>query len=187
MAHENSNRDDDVADPRDECAATVAKIIASNIEPETPDQVLAALARLDGQVVTTRLLDQLPGGRVEWRLHKELGVTEIRNRAYLRHRREGIRLTLTKSPTQALSAKFVERENPYYFKERHARNKKRAETLRNQELLKRIGLLFCEIEDLITKTRAAKQQLAIFVGDASDREALERALWRDEDNHKETT
>ncbi len=45
-------------------------------------EILTALDRLTGQTIGKRLLDQLPGGRVEWRLSRELGYTFLRNRAY---------------------------------------------------------------------------------------------------------
>jgi hypothetical protein len=151
---------------------SVKEIIAKNIEPETAEEVLAALKALDGQLITTRVLDRLPGGRVEWRIHRQLGGVEIRNRAYTRGQVHGVCLTLTKIG-DVIHSKVIERENPEYFKRRRARNEARAQALQNTHLLQRLAVLFNEVEELQGKARFAKKQLAVFVGEFPD---LEEAI-----------
>src|SRR4051812_8004450 len=96
--------------------ASVTTLIASRIEPQTAEEVLQILRPLDGTPITTQLLDKLPGGRVEWRLRRQLGWTEIANRAYTSTggaSREGVCLTLARSEgTVPLAVDYVERENP---------------------------------------------------------------------------
>ena len=161
-------------------AKTVAAIIAKNIEPTTADEVLAALKKLNGHRITPRVLDQLPGGRVEWRLRRELGVTEIRNRAFLNDKTAGIALTLARNSSDTLSAEFVERENPEHFKHRRARNARREEALANVELLERVAMLFNEMATINQQRELAKKQLAVFISHEGplgpDKAELERAL-----------
>jgi len=162
-------------------AATVAEIIRKNIEPDTAEDVLAALQKLEGQVITTRLLDKLPGGRVEWRIHRQLGETTIRNRAYLREKAEGVSLTLARSDASGtvVDASFVEKANPSYFKDRRERNALRAKALADAALLGRVAILFSEIETINMQLDAAKQQFAVYVTPGEplspDRVELERA------------
>lgn len=76
--------------------------------------VFAALTRLDGQVITKRLLDRLPGGRLEWRLAHEFGYTLLRDRRYCRGAEDGIELLLA-PPSGApvpLDVAWVRRANP---------------------------------------------------------------------------
>jgi hypothetical protein len=150
------------------------------VEPETAEDVLAALKPLEGHAITTRVLDKLPGGRVEWRLTRELGTTELRNRAYVRGQKEGVCLTLAKHESNVLSTAFIEQENPEYFQRRRTRNALRAKALQNIELLERIVVIFNEIEELSWKCALAKKQLAVLVSPgepfAPDRYDLERAV-----------
>jgi hypothetical protein len=161
-------------------AQSIAAIIAKNIEPATADEVLAALRALEGHHITPRLLDRLPGGRVEWRLRRELGVTEIRNRAFLNDKATGVSLTLARNDSDVLSAEFVERENPEHFKNRRDRNARREQALSNVALLERVALLFNELTTINEQRRLAMKQLAVFISHEGplgpDKRDLERAL-----------
>lgn len=159
-------------------AASVAALIERNMEPTTAEDVLAALKQVNGQPITPRLLDHLPGGRVEWRLSKQLGTTELKNRAYMRDAREGVCLVLAKS--DEVSAAFVELANPTYFRLRRERNALRALALdpANVPLLERAASLCNEFA-------LARQQLAALVRDGEplspDRIDIERACGLRED------
>lgn len=160
---------DDKHQPKREkhTATSVAALIAKNVEPTTAEEVLAVLKRLDGQQITTRLLDKLPGGRVEWRLSRHLGWTEIKNRAYVStggEHREGVCLMLARSEASvALDAAWVERENPAYFAGRRERNALRANALANKALLERVAFCMNEVEEINQKREIAKKQLAVFL------------------------
>jgi hypothetical protein len=163
--------------------ASVAALITKNIEPATAEEVLVALMPLDGQLITTRLLDRLPGGRVEWRLARHYGWTEIKNRAYIStggEHREGICLILARSEASVpLDVALVERENPAYYSGRRQRNALRLAALANAELLSRIALLMNEIEDSNGIRAAQQRQFAAFVNTGEplnpDQYDLERA------------
>jgi hypothetical protein len=169
--------------PPKHTANSVAALITKNMEPQTAEDVLAALKPLDGQLITTRLLDKLPGGRIEWRLSRHLGWTEIKNRVYLStggEHREGVCLMLARSEASVpLSVEFVERENPAYFAGRRQRNDLRTAALANPELLTRVAFIMNEIEDINLKRTLAKKQFAAFVDHGEplspDQYALERA------------
>jgi hypothetical protein len=167
-------------------ATSVATVIRHNLEPDTAEQVLAALKQLDGHAITARLLDKLPGGRVEWRLHRVLGEIEIRNRAYLREKREGVRLTLARNNEETVSADFVERQNPSYFKELRERNALRSQALADPALLERVAVLFNEIEEINEKKALAHKRFAVFVTPGEplspDRIHFERAIGLREDD-----
>jgi hypothetical protein len=170
---------DDHLPSRRHTSASVAQIVTDQIEPETAEQVLGVFKRLDGQTITTRLLDQLPGGRVEWRLHRQLGELELRNRAYLRAKHDGVRLTLAQQNQTNLSADFIEQQNSHYFKDRRARNTQRAKALANPALLERVAIVFNEIEEIHAKYRLANRQFDALVRPGEplspDRHALARA------------
>src|SRR5262245_32324940 len=100
----------DPSQTRRHTTASVAEILRKTIEPDSAEEALTALKKLDGQPITQRLLDKLPGGRVEWRLNKQLGDTELRNRAYTRAKRDGVCLTLARN-SETVSAAFVEQAN----------------------------------------------------------------------------
>jgi hypothetical protein len=166
-------------------ADTIATIIRQNIEPDTAEEVLVALKQLDGQLITSRLLDKLPGGRVEWRLHRQLGELEIRNRAYIHEKREGVRLTLAQNNANTVSADFIEEKNPHYFKDQRARNHMRAKALADHALLERVAVLFNEIEAINTKRALAHKQFAVIVHSEPlfpDRHDLARACGLHEDD-----
>jgi hypothetical protein len=171
---------DPMPQPVRHTASSVAEILQKNMEPSTAEDVLDALKALDGQPITVRLLDKLPGGRVEWRISKDLGVTEIRNRLNIRSENTGLRLTLAPQGSDVVSAAFVEAKNPRHFEQRRARNAQRAEALKNIELLTRVAVLFNELEDLHWQCALKKKQFAVFVGPggplAPDRLDLERAV-----------
>jgi hypothetical protein len=159
---------------------SVAALIQANIEPQTAEAVLAALKPLEGQFITTRVLDKLPGGRVEWRMNRNLGWTEIKNRAYVANKRDGVCLILARSEASVpLDTAFIERENAQYFEQRRHRNQLRAQALANPALLTRVAFLMNEIEDLNHKQALAKKQFAVFLSHGEplspDQYELERA------------
>lgn len=173
-------------------AATIAELIRKQIEPDLAEEVLRVLKTLDGTLITTRILDKLPGGRVEWRLARQLGWTEIKNRAYVStggENREGVCLVLARSEGAIpLSADFVEAENPAYFAGRRQRNELRHKALHDVHLLERVAFLMNEIEDINQKRTLAKRQFAVFCEHGAplnpDQYALERACGLREDKNK---
>lgn len=164
-------------------AESVAALIRQNVEPQTAEDVLDALQPLEGHDITTRILDRLPGGRVEWRLSRNLGWTELKNRAYIStggEKREGVCLIIARSERSVpLSVAFVERENPAYFAGRRERNRLRLAALRDPALLARLAALMNEIEDVNARHAALTQRFAGFVEHGQpfnpDKYDLERA------------
>jgi len=153
--------------PKRHTPESVAEEVADSMEPQTAEDVLEALKKCDGQAITTRLLDKLPGGRVEWRLSRQLGWTEIKNRAYVNSSGaspQGICLMLARSEASVpLSVAWVERENPAYFAGRRERNALREKALADKQLLTRAAFLFNEIEDINAKRRAKTKEFAVLV------------------------
>lgn len=170
--------------PTPHTAASVAEIVRKNFEPRDAEEVLNALRPFHGQVITIRLLDKLPGGRVEWRIQRQLGRVELKNRAFLKDSRTGLSLTLAKAGSERLDADRLERENPEYFARRRERNALREQALTNAALLERVALLFSEIEELNQKRAVALRQFAVFVQPGEplhpDRLELQRAITREE-------
>jgi len=170
-------------------ASTIAALITSRIEPDTAERVLDALRPLDGHLITTRLLDKLPGGRTKWRLSRAYGWTEIKNDAYVRSQAsssDGVCLMLVRSEASVpLDVAWVERENPAYFSGRRERNQRRAEALADRPMLTRLAFVMNEIEDLHAKLALAKATFQTFTEhDAPcgpDRYELERACGLRED------
>lgn len=170
-------------EPKQHTVESVAELIRRNIESETAEAVLHILRSLDGTLITTRLADKLPGGRVEWRLARQLGWTELKNRAYISTggaNREGVCLILARSEAAVpLSADFVERENPAYFAGRRERNRLRNLAVHNPALLERVAFVMNQIEDINLQRDLAKKQFAVFVSTGEplhpDQYELERA------------
>jgi hypothetical protein len=162
-------------------AGTLAALIERRREPDTADIVLAALRSHNGQLITTRLLDKLPGGRVEWRLARTMGWTEIVNGAYRKSQGnapDGLRLIIARSEASVpLDVAWVERENPAYFAGRRERNALRDQALADPSLLTRLATVMNEIEDLRYKLTFAEQTFfELADGPAGpDRYELERA------------
>lgn len=163
-------------------AGTLAKLIAHDIEPDHAERVLTALQPLNGQLITTRLLDKLPGGRVEWRLTRDLGKTHVKNRAYISTKGDAAEaLDLTLAPSEAsvpLDVAWVEHANAWYFEQRRARNAHRQAAIADTPLLSRLAFVMNEIEDLHHKLAFAKTQFVAFVEDEPlcvERYTLERA------------
>lgn len=77
----------------------------------TEEEVFAALHALDGQRINERLLDHLPGGRVEWRLRTELGAIELQNRDYHRTSEGVCLLLLAPGQVPVLDVAWVERQH----------------------------------------------------------------------------
>jgi hypothetical protein len=171
-------------------ADTLAALIASRIEPDAAERVLTALTAANGQLITTRLLDKLPGGRVEWRMRREMGNTSIRNRAYLQSRGDSLDaldLTLASSESSVpLDVSWVEQQNSYYFAERRKRNADRAEAVQNRAMLGKLAIIMNEIVDLRHRLAVAKTAFVAFVDTGTpcypDRYELERACGLREEN-----
>ena len=163
-------------------AATVAAIIQQRIESDVAEHVLTALKPCHGQLITTRLLDKLPGGRVEWRLTRNYGWTEVKNRAYLSSQggsSDGVCLMLVRTEASVpLDVTWVERENPAYFAGRRERNAQRAQALADTGLLERFAFVLNEIEDVRQQLAVAREQFAGYVNRgplSPDRYEFERA------------
>lgn len=176
-------------------AESVAAIVSQHIEPNSADEVLTVLRKCDGQLITTRLLDKLPGGRVEWRLSRALGYTELRNRAYLSSggiHRDGINLVLARGETsEPLAANWVERENPQYFKNRRERNALRMRALNDHDLLQRVAQLFNRLEELNRARAECRAQFLLLVAHGEplspDQYVLERVCGLREDKQPQET
>jgi hypothetical protein len=145
-------------------ATTVAALIRARMEPTDADAVLDALRPYNGQLITTRLLDKLPGGRVEWRLSRVHGWTELSNATYRRSQGgDGLSLHLAHSEASVpLDVAWVERENARYFGARRERNQQRAAALADPGMLARLATLMNEIEDLQGKLAFARETFAEF-------------------------
>ena len=148
-------------------AASIAALISKNVESSAAEDVLEALKPLHGQLITTRLLDKLPGGRVEWRLSRTFGWTEIKNRAHVTSggdSREAVSLMVARSEASVpLDVTFVEKANPKCFAERRKRNAQRAKALSDARLLERVAVLMNEIEDVNRKHQHVRKQFAVFL------------------------
>lgn len=170
-------------------AQTLAALIERRREPETAEAVLHALRPHHGQLITTRLLDKLPGGRVEWRLSRTMGWTEIVNDAYRKtqgNAPDGLRLIIARSEAAVpLDVPWVERENVAYFAGRRERNKQRDAALADTEMLTRFSFVMNEIEDLHHKLAFARKSFEVFVEHdkpcSPDRYEFERACGLRED------
>jgi len=164
-------------------ASSIASLISNEVEPDNAEHVLAALTPYHGKPISTRLLDRLPGGRVEWTLRKQYGWTEIVNRADRQTRgdsRDAIRIILARSEASVpLDVPWVERENARYFAGRRERNRLRAVALADNPMLTRMAFTMNEIEDLHVKLAFAKKTFAALVDDGTplhpDRYVLEEA------------
>lgn len=191
MSQKNARSEPDDS-PKRHTAKTVAEVVAAKMEPETAEEVLEVLRKCDGQLITTRLLDKLPGGRVDWRLSRNLGWTEIKNRAYANssgQSRTGICLIIARSEQSVpLVADFVEKENPAYFKGRRERNALRNIALADQELLERVAAFFNKVEDWSAQGKELHKVWAVFSAHGEplspDRYDLERCCGLREDDKK---
>lgn len=116
---------------------SVSNLIQEQVESDLPDKILEALRPFDGKPVTKRLLDKLPGGRAEWRLRRDYGMTHIETIDYWRSRgNKGFSFLLGYSEDAfPLNLLFMEERNPAYFDGRRARNHSRMEVVNNKKLL----------------------------------------------------
>ena len=191
-AHTQGGPRDDTAVGRTHTAESVAAIIRQNIESEGAEAVLAILKKINGPLITTRLLDKLPGGRIEWRLSRALGWTELKNRLYINSKganREGICLILARTESSVpLSSDYVERENPAYFQGRRERNALRAKALADPDLLERLAKLFNKLEKVNKERAECRKEFQVFVAHgqpcAPDQYDLERACGLREDRDR---
>jgi hypothetical protein len=162
---------------------SLTRLISKKVEPPLADAVLDALKRIEGQLITTRVLDKLPGGRVEWRLSRALGFTEIRNRSFMTSQGsslDGICLKLAKSEASVpVDAAWIERENVNHYAGRRERNARRATALADTAMLSRLAQVMNDIEEITERLRVAKATLCDFTQEGTplypERYDVERA------------
>ena len=110
---------------------SVSDFLLARTESDLPEQILQALQSYTGKMVTTRILDKLPGGKDEWRLRRQYGMTHIENNAYWRtsgSAENGISLLLAHTEASfPFDAADMVKRNPAYFDGRKNRNHKRME------------------------------------------------------------
>ena len=150
---------------------SLTRMITKKIEPPLADAVLDALKRIEGQLITTRVLDKLPGGRVEWRMSRTLGFTEIRNRSFMTSQGsslDSICLKLAKSESSVpVDAAWIERENVDHYAGRRQRNALRAKALADVGMLSRVAGIMNDIEAINEQLRVAKATLCDFTKDGA--------------------
>jgi hypothetical protein len=129
---------------------TLAALLATRQESDLPDQLLDALRPLQGKAITTRLLDQLPGGKAEWTLSREYGWTHLVSRVYYRTSgREGLRIMLARTEASVpLDLAWVETENGAYFGARRQRNADRLAARQDVDLLNSLAAALNQVASL---------------------------------------
>jgi hypothetical protein len=139
---------------------SVADLLQTHWESDLPDTVLDALRPFDGKPVTTRLLNKLPGGKDEWRLRREYGMTHLENNAYWRSSgNTGISLLLDwRTDAFLLNIANVEKNNTAYFSARKSRNHSRMEARNDKQLLDQMAATLNAVETAQKQLAAAKAQ-----------------------------
>lgn len=147
---------------------SVADLIQERWESDLPDRVIEALRPFNGKAITTRLLDKLPGGRDEWRLHRNYGWTELSNMPYIRSQgsaRDGVRLILARTEASVpLDLPAVEVDNVAYFAARRERNHARMEARNNAELLDDMAAVLNRIECAKDELEMARDRFEYLAG-----------------------
>jgi hypothetical protein len=156
---------------------SVRDLIQARWESEMPDQVLAALARWNGKTVTTRILNDLPGGKETWRLQRQYGMTHLANWAYIRSQgsaKDGISLLMAHTEASfTLDLADLEARNAGYFSARRERNHARMETVNDAAKLDAIAARMNDVERHMLALKTAEADLANLAG--PDHYAIEAA------------
>jgi hypothetical protein len=169
---------------------TVSAIIAARQESDLPDRVLEALRPFAGKMVTTRIVDKMPGGRDVWRLRRQYGMTHLENDVYLSSQgsdENGVSLLLAYTESSfPLDLQFVEDRNTAYFAARKHRNHRRMEARNDGEALDRMAEALNRIQDARAALEAALQDFGELTAYDSvfdpDRYAFERACGLRDEN-----
>jgi hypothetical protein len=129
---------------------TLSDLIQQHWESDLPDQIIEALRPLNGKMITTRLLDKLPGGKEAWILSRNYGWTELDSRTYRSSQgNKGVHLILARSEASVpLDLAVVESENPAYFDARRKRNHARMEARNDGGRLDALAATMNRIESL---------------------------------------
>lgn len=161
---------------------TLCEFIQSRWESDLPDKVIEALRPLQGKLITSRLLDRLPGGKDQWRMARNYGWTEIETVEYRQsHGNKGVRLILARSESSVpLDITIVESENPAYFAGRRERNHARMEARNTREKLEALAAVMNRIERLKRELDTARTEFDALTEHGEvfnpDRYALERVI-----------
>ena len=117
--------------------STVRATILAGMESNAPDQILKALAHLDGKNITSRFDKLVPG----FIILRRYGWTEFASEEYRRSGgNRGMRLLLAHTESSVpLSLAFVEKENPSYFAGRRERNAERIALLNDEARMQEIA------------------------------------------------
>ena len=136
---------------------TVHDLVQENWESELPDRVLEALRPLDGKMITTRILDKLPGGKEVWILERAYGMTHLKTREYYNNGgMSGISLYLGyREDSFPLDIKYLEEKNPAYFSGRKRRNHTRMEVMNTKAELEQMAAVMNRIEQAKAELQAA--------------------------------
>jgi len=88
-------------------------------------------------MLSTRVLDKMPGGKAVWRLRKEYGMTHLETLTYTRSGgSEGMSLLLDWKVTSfPVDVKAIEERNAAYFSARRQRNHSRMEAMNTKSRL----------------------------------------------------
>jgi hypothetical protein len=147
---------------------TVADLLQENWESDLPDKVMEALRPFDGKMVTTRMLEKLPGGKGQWVLERAYGMTHIKNRDYwMTHgnAKNGVSLLLghTEASFPFEWAKLAEK-NPAYFSGRKERNHARMGARNTKDLLDRMAAAMNRVERANLELEAARKEFEELAG-----------------------
>lgn len=137
---------------------TVYDLILEHRESDEPDAILEALKSFDGKMVSTRILDKMPGGKDKWILERRYGMTHIKSREYYNNGgNSGISLLLAHTEASfPFNWNELESKNPAYFSGRRERNHARMEVMNNKEQLEKMASILNRIE------RAKSELIAAF-------------------------
>lgn len=129
---------------------SVSDFLLERTESDLPDKILECLRSYTGKAVTTRILDKLPGGKNEWRLRRQYGMTHLENNAYWRSSGSaegGISLLLAHTEASfTFDANDMVQRNAAYFSARKERNHTRMEARNDAAKLDRMAAVLNRIE-----------------------------------------